>query len=185
MASELRFVTLVRWSWTRRFALLLVRMMQTTEFMKSLPSVEAWNRIAVRNGLSEATIAKLTPLGSISSVQEGTILFNEGDSHSHLYFVCSGAFRLDMVTPACGVQTILSAGVGDLLAWSSLIGDRVMTATAIAIQDSVLITLQVSELRAAMDADSRLGYEVMQAVAGALSRRLLATRLQLLDLYGR
>ncbi|MCA9128370.1 MAG: hypothetical protein KDB22_14860, partial [Planctomycetales bacterium] len=73
----------------------------------------------------------------------------------------------------------------DLLAWSSLIGDRVMTATAIAIQDSVLITLQVSELRAAMDADSRLGYEVMQAVAGALSRRLLATRLQLLDLYGR
>ncbi|MEZ6133489.1 MAG: cyclic nucleotide-binding domain-containing protein [Pirellulaceae bacterium] len=146
---------------------------------------DAWKLVAALNGLDEATVAKLKSLGTVKSFQEGTILFNESEQHAQLYFVCHGNFRLEMVTQACGMQTILSVGVGELLAWSALIGDRSMTATATAMQDSAAIVFDAASLKAALDADVVLGYAVMQAVARALSRRLLATRLQLLDLYGR
>jgi CRP-like cAMP-binding protein len=159
--------------------------MQDLTATPKFPNSEAWKKIASLNDLDDSTIAKLAVLGSVRSFKEGTILFNEGEQHQLLYFVCSGAFRLDMVTPACGTQTILSVGAGELLAWSSLIGDRRMTATAIAIRDSEAIVFDAEELKLVLDADACLGYEVMKAVARALSRRLLATRLQLLDLYGR
>jgi CRP/FNR family transcriptional regulator, cyclic AMP receptor protein len=149
------------------------------------PDTEAWQKIGSLNELDAATVAKLVVLGSVRHYKEGTVLFNEGEQHQLLYFVCQGAFKLDMVTPACGTQTILSIGAGEWLAWSSLIGDRVMTATAIAIQDSDAIVFDAEKLKLALDADACLGYQVMQAVARGLSRRLLATRLQLLDLYGR
>ncbi len=149
------------------------------------PHAAAWRTVAEFNVLDDSSVAKLELLGSIRCFGEGEILFNEGEHHRLLYFVTKGAVRLDMLTPGCGIQTILSVGAGELLAWSSLIGDRVMTAAAIAQQDTEAIVFNADKLRQAIDADASLGYQVMQAVARGLSRRLLATRLQLLDLYGR
>jgi hypothetical protein len=39
-------------------------------------------------------------------------------------------------------------------------------------------------LRAKCDADTRLGYDLMQRFANLATRRLQATRLQILDVYG-
>ncbi len=58
-----------------------------------------------------------------------------------------------------------------------------MTTTAIA-QDAVqLIEMSGPDLAEACETDHEVGYQLMKRLAAALSLRLLATRMQLLDLF--
>ena len=145
----------------------------------------ALRAISSLNELSEAHIAEVASFTELQSYPAGTVLFREGQYHDRLYFVCSGMVQLNMATTIRdrGQQTILSISSDDVLAWSALIGDSIMTATAVATEDTTVISLVASKLKQALDAKPELGYQFMKAVAKALSRRLLATRLQLLDLY--
>ena len=143
----------------------------------------ALRSLSVLSSLDDEAIEDLAHLGKLQTFQAGAILFHEGDHHDKIYFVRSGAVRLDMLTAHCGRQTILSVGSGDLLAWSSLVGDHIMTATAVTTEPTHLIVFQAGDLQRLFDSRSDLGYKIMRTVAQALSRRLLATRLQLLDLF--
>lgn len=58
-----------------------------------------------------------------------------------------------------------------------------MTATAITLSPTRVLAGSGQEIRSLCDADPVFGYEFMREMAAALSKRLVATRLQLLDLY--
>jgi CRP/FNR family cyclic AMP-dependent transcriptional regulator len=140
-------------------------------------------QLQVIPGLTPDQLETLASIATIESIETGTVLFSEGETHDCIYFVCSGGLALEMQTAKCGRQRILTVGKGDLLAWTALVGDHVMTATAVATEPSQFVTFQVDELREMLEGNSELGSKVMSAVASALARRLLATRLQLLDLF--
>ncbi len=128
-------------------------------------------------------IERLSKMSSLVTYPVGTLIFSEGELHDRLYFVAHGAVSLEMVTTNCGQKRILTTGTGDLLAWSGLLGDGRMTATAVAIEPTELIEFPAATLRSLCESNHDVGYVVMLRVAKALSHRLLATRLQLLDLY--
>lgn len=133
--------------------------------------------------LHEGLVRQLGDAAHLRTLPAGSVLFNESEQHSQLYLVASGTVRLEMLTAKSGRRTILSVGSGEFLAWSALIGDGVMTATAIANDDVQLVGFEVELLRERLEQNSELGFRLMQALSQALARRLLATRLQLLDLY--
>jgi CRP/FNR family transcriptional regulator, cyclic AMP receptor protein len=135
--------------------------------------------------LSEDSIQKLAELATVKIYPEGTVLFSEGEHHDKIYFIIDGSLKLDMTTTQCGRQTILTIGSGDLLAWSAILGDGTMTSTAIATERTQVIAIVASDLKKCFERDVKFGYEMMKVIAKALSLRLLATRLQLLDLYNR
>ena len=137
------------------------------------------------SGVDDRILSQLASISQYMFVPAGTLLFTEGQLHSNVHFVDSGTIALDMVTQQCGKQLILTVGEGDLLAWSALLGDSRMTASAVAMTDATLITIPGEDLQSLCDADHELGYVVMQCIARLISRRLLATRLQLLDLFHR
>lgn len=144
------------------------------EDLRQMPSLAEFDDVALEQFAS---------VGEEQLRPAGNLLFSEGDPHGQIYLVSSGTIRLEMLTAKCGRQTIMSIGRGDLLAWSALIGDGVMTATAIVGENAKLIAFDASALRQLLERDSKLGYQFMKFFAKALSRRLLATRLQLLDLF--
>lgn len=148
------------------------------------PSI-ALRSLPILSHLDDDAINTLAVIGKVHSYGPGTILFHEGDQHHSIYFVRSGTVRLDMLTTHCGRQTILSVGSGELLAWSSLVGNHIMTASAIAVEETQVIAFHASDLLDLFEIRTDLGYEIMRVIAQSLSRRLLATRLQLLDLYQR
>jgi CRP-like cAMP-binding protein len=135
--------------------------------------------------LSEDSIQKLAELTRVSTYPEGTILFSEGEYHDQIYFILNGSLKLDMTTTKCGRQTILTVGSGDLLAWSAILGDGNMTSTAIVAEPTQVVLFIASDLKNHFERDKDFGYEMMKVIAKSLSLRLLATRLQLLDLYHR
>lgn len=133
--------------------------------------------------LSDNYNERLEAVARLVTYPIGTMLFSEGETHNQIYFICSGSVRLEMLTPNSGRQTILSLGENDFVAWTSLLGDRVMTATAVVTSETDTLVFDVDELQRLLEADHDLGYQVMRVVAKGLLRRLVATRLQLLDLY--
>jgi len=112
-----------------------------------------------------------------------SVPFREGDRNDSFYVVHRGHVALEMRLPARSRTRILTLGPGDMLAWSALVGDGTMTATAVALDDVELVELSGADLTARCRADPALGFKLMRSLAAALAKRLLATRLQLLDLF--
>ena len=112
----------------------------------------------------------------------GAKLFQEGSIEDEVFVIASGHVRLTMHVANRGDTPLLTAGPGDLVGWSGLIGDGRMTATATTTEDSALIAMSGRRLRDLCGSESELGYVLMKRIAQVLSQRLLSTRLHLLDL---
>lgn len=134
--------------------------------------------------LSPAAVSKLAPLVVVREFPAGAVLFEEGALHPWVYLIATGDVGLEMCVPARGCSRILTLGPGDLLVWSALLGTGRMTATAVALTPTRVLAVPAQSLRELCEQDHDFGYEWMRATAEALAKRLLATRLQLLDLYG-
>jgi CRP-like cAMP-binding protein len=133
--------------------------------------------------LSLAAVSKLATVVRPGDFAPGSVLFTEGEIHPWLYLILAGEVALEMCVPARGCTRILSVGPGDLLAWSAVLGDGRMTATAIALSPLRTLIAASDQVQSLCESDRAFGYEFMRQMARALSKRLVATRLQLLDLY--
>jgi CRP/FNR family transcriptional regulator, cyclic AMP receptor protein len=144
---------------------------------------ESLRSLAFSASLPDSVVIQLCALASMERAGPGTILFREGSVHDGISLVVDGHVSLEMNVPGRGDLRILSLSTGDVLAWSALLAHGRMTASAVAVSDVQLLTFRGSELRQLCESNHEVGFHVMQRVATALSRRLLATRLQLLDLF--
>lgn len=133
--------------------------------------------------LSDDTARKLAGLVSVVEFPKGAVVFEEGANHPWLSLIVEGEVALEMCVPARGCTRILTLGPGDILGWSSLLGGDRMTAGAQALSDTQMLVASAQALNSLCEIDHDFGYEFLRGVATALSRRLVATRLQLLDLY--
>jgi CRP-like cAMP-binding protein len=134
-------------------------------------------------GLLPRVIEQLASLAQVVDVPAGNVIFREGAEARDVFIVASGRIALEMNVSGRGAVRILTLGDGDLLGWSALLGGLHMTASAIALEPSRLVALPGRRLRELCEADHELGYHVMRQLAAALSRRLVGTRVQLLDLF--
>lgn len=134
-------------------------------------------------GLSDEDQGKLAEIARSCDFAAGTEIFAEGSTTADLYIVRSGRVELCMNVPAQGCLPILTLEAGDLLGWSAALGQDEMTSTAVAVIDTQVIALRADELQQLCEEDHDIGYDIMRRVAIALSRRLVATRLQVLDLF--
>lgn len=148
--------------------------------MSSLSTIGTY---AFLRSMPASVVCKLDELTHLQDFPPGSAIFAEGTEHAELYLVLHGHVRLDMAVPKRGRIPLMTLGEGDLLGWSPLVGDCVMTSTATALDSVRTLTFRGSELRRLCEQDHDVGYYVMRQVSEALSRRLVATRLQLLDLF--
>jgi CRP-like cAMP-binding protein len=135
------------------------------------------------SGLADRAIEELAAVSSLAEFSAGATVFREGEQNPYLYLIERGRVALDIHVPSRGKVRILSVGPGEMLAWSALLGGGVMTVSASALEDTRAIAASGPELLELCRANRELGFELMQRMAGALAQRLVATRLQLLDLF--
>jgi CRP-like cAMP-binding protein len=145
--------------------------------------VQAIRQTPFAHDLSESIVERLASLARVVKYRAGTVIFREGEFHDRFYLLHTGHVILQMCVAGRGCTQLLTLGPGEMLAWSTLVGNARMTTTATAQDDVELIEIVGPRLAEACDADHELGYQLMRRLATALSLRLLATRLQLLDLF--
>jgi CRP-like cAMP-binding protein len=152
--------------------------------MNQLELLELMQSLRFSAEFNDATARKLAELLSLREYAAGKVIFEEGTVNPWLYLIVEGEVALEMCIPARGCTRILTLGPGDLLAWSSVVGEGRMTASAHALTDVRMLIASAPAILDLCAADHTFGFEFFQGVAAALSKRLVATRLQLLDLYG-
>ncbi len=140
-------------------------------------------QIAFLASLSDGDVTKLARLASVLQLDARTVLFREGECCEQIFLVSSGSVALEMCLPRRGCTRMVTLGPGEIVGLSTLLGGNAMTAVAIVAEDATLISLPAKELSELCEDDHDIGYALMKAISRALLRRLVATRLQMLDVF--
>ena len=117
--------------------------------------------------------------------EAGEYLLREGEPASEFYLLREGRVALEIHTPGGPGHVIQTVGPGEIVGVSWLLPPYRWTFDARALEPVRAISLDAECLRGKCSADHDLGYDMMMRFIPILVQRLQATRLQLLDIYGR
>lgn len=117
--------------------------------------------------------------------EEGQYIFREGEQADHFYLIRHGRVALEIFVPERGPLVTETVAEGEVLGWSWLFPPYRWSSDARALEVTAAVALDGACLRAKCETDTRLGYELMRRFAQIIMERLHATRVRLLDIYGR
>jgi CRP-like cAMP-binding protein len=146
--------------------------------------IETLREMRFLHDLGPMHLEQLAKIGRFRDVEEGSIVFRQGDAAQHVYLVVSGNVSLEICAAGAGCKQIFTVGPGELLGWSSVLEQSCYIARARALEKTRLVEMYVAQLLTICQRDPQFGYELMHRTALALAKRLSATRMQLLDVYG-
>ena len=135
--------------------------------------------------LDEDTIKLLAGCAKNVRFNAGEYLFHTGDPADEFYLLREGRVALDVVAPGRAAVTFQTVGEGEIVGVSWLLPPYRWMHDARAVGLVHAIGMDAKCLRGKCDADHDLGYEMMQRFVPLLVARLQATRMQLLDIYGK
>ncbi|MDR3691121.1 MAG: cyclic nucleotide-binding domain-containing protein [Fimbriimonas sp.] len=135
-------------------------------------------------GLSEDHIKFLT--GCIANVKfmPGEYVFREGEPADLLFLLRSGQVAVQVYGPGRGVTTLSTMGAGEIVGWSWAVPPYISHFDVVAQQMTLALSVDAKCLRAKCETDPEFGYQMLARMVKVIERRLTATRIQLLDMYG-
>jgi CRP/FNR family transcriptional regulator, cyclic AMP receptor protein len=137
------------------------------------------------SGLAEHHLLSLVGCAKNVRFQDGDFLCREGEQADYFYLIREGEAALDIRLPERGGIRVDTLGPDDILGWSWLVAPYVWHFDARAVGGVRALVLDGLCLRKKSEEDHDLGYELLKRFAPLIEQRLTATRLQLLDVYGR
>jgi CRP/FNR family transcriptional regulator, cyclic AMP receptor protein len=146
--------------------------------------IETLREIRFLHDIGPMHLEQIAKIAQVRDLKEGDVVFRQGDAAQYIYLLVYGNVSLEICAAGSGCQQILTLGPGELLGWSSMLEQLSYTARARALVATRLVEINVAQLLAMCDHDPQFGYELMRQVALALAKRLSATRMQLLNVYG-
>ena len=152
--------------------------------METIGAMEVLRETPLTAGLGNPERRRLAGLCEVRKAESGDFLLREGSPTTHLGIVRSGRIALRLQVPGRGATTILTVEAGDVFGWSAVVPPYRSTSTAIAIEQSEVLVCEARALRDALDDDEDLAAALYPRILQAVARRLEATRLQLLDVFG-
>jgi CRP-like cAMP-binding protein len=146
-------------------------------------ALETLEKIDFLEGFPPEYLKPLAAVAEVVSVPADEVLFREGEKSPCIYLVISGKVGLEIWVTGNGLTRVQTVGPGRLLGWTPILTQGPMTARAIALEPCRLLAINAMQALEACAQNPRFGMEFMRRTAIALSRRLNATRQQLLDAY--
>ena len=146
--------------------------------------IETLREIRFLHDIGPMHLEQIAQISRVRDFKEGDVVFRQGDAAQHIYLVVYGNVSLEICAAATGCKQILTLGPGELLGWSSVLEQLSFTARARVVDATRLVEINVTQLLAMCHTDPQFGYTLMRQIALALAKRLSATRMQLLDVYG-
>jgi CRP/FNR family cyclic AMP-dependent transcriptional regulator len=125
--------------------------------------------------------------GCAKNVQfpEGQVLLREGDPANEFYVIRKGLVSVEILVPDRGPTTVQTVGEGEILGWSWVSPPYRWHFNARTLQPTRALVFDGKCLRKKCEEDHHLGFEMLKRFSSVITARLDATRLQLLDIYGK
>jgi CRP/FNR family cyclic AMP-dependent transcriptional regulator len=125
---------------------------------------------------SPELIIRVASVARLEDHPANTILFTEGQPARRVYLVLQGEVALEMNRSEGSPVQVHRLLPGDLLSWSSLLGNEAQTATARTLTPCRLVALDTEQVRALGRNDARFARDLFRAATQALAVRLRALR---------
>jgi len=135
-------------------------------------------------GLGEDAISLIGGCARNVTFKAGAYLFRHGDAADEFYVIRHGRVALEISAAGRAPVTFLTLGEGEVVGVSWLLPPYRWNYDARAVELVRAIGMDAKCLRAKCDSDHDLGYELMLRFVPLLIKRLQATRMQILDIYG-
>jgi CRP-like cAMP-binding protein len=145
---------------------------------------EQLRQIRCLQEIDEKFLSQIAAMARLVEFPAGKILYREGQPLSNIYLILSGSVSLEICAAGVGCRRIMTVSAGDLLGITPAVGQSLSTGTTRTLAPTKAIELNASQVLTLCEHNPRFGYEFMRQVALAISQRLSATRLQLLDVFG-
>ena len=126
----------------------------------------------------------LVSCASPCSFAQDEVIFKTGEPANQFFLIEDGRVRLTAHSPHKGPLHIMTLECGDVLGWSWLFPPYTWHFDATAVQQSHAFQMDGACVRDHCESDHEFGYKLLRCFSQIMLQRLLATRLQLLDLYG-
>jgi CRP-like cAMP-binding protein len=126
---------------------------------------------------------RLATIAELKALDAGAVLVREGADTERMGILLGGLLALRVAVAGRGRATLMTVEPGDVFGWSAVVPPYRSTSTVVALQPSEVITFDAERLRALLGEDDALAASLYPRLLGCVSRRLVATRTQLLDLY--
>lgn len=136
-------------------------------------------------GLDARHVELIGGCGSTAHFAPGEYLFRSGEPAERFHLVRHGTVALELVAAEHQPLTIETLHDGEIAGFSWLFEPYQWLFDARAVQDTSTLAFDAACLRGKCEGDHELGYQLMRRMAALAVSRLQATRLQLLDVYGR
>jgi len=149
-------------------------------------SLKHLRRYDLFNFMGDKKLEAVAALAEEKEYQEGDVIIEFGQPADTFYFLADGnvAYYYIVTTENDPYYKkeyhIHDINAGEIFGISALIEPYKYTATLRVDKPSRVIEIKASDLRTLCDADPKLAYGLMQAVAKAAIARLEATRIQLI-----
>ena len=115
----------------------------------------------------------------------GEYLIHEGDPADSFFLIRQGKVALEITVPGRPPAIIATLGEGEIVGASWLVPPYRTMFDARAVESTRAIGIDAKCLRGKCEDDHSLGYEMMKRFLPIIAKRLQATRLQILDVYGK
>jgi CRP/FNR family cyclic AMP-dependent transcriptional regulator len=135
--------------------------------------------------LAPAHLRTLVSCASNLRLHSREIVFRTGEEATRFYLIRRGEVAIEVFVPGQGALRIATLGAGEVLGWSWLFPPYRWMFDASAVEETLAFALDGVCLRNKCEENHDLGYEMMKRFSLIIIERLQATRLQLLDVYGR
>ncbi len=138
----------------------------------------------VFDGLEPAQLELIAGCAQNDRASAGTMLLHEGEPANRFFLIRHGVVALELSSPG-GPLVIQTLTDGEVVGWSWLFAPYRWQMDGRVVSDASLVRFDGACLRAKCEEDHELGYQLMRRFAANVIDRLQATRLQLIDVYGR
>jgi CRP/FNR family transcriptional regulator, cyclic AMP receptor protein len=134
---------------------------------------------------SEEHVALVAGCARNHRFDAGEYLCRESEPANEFFLIRHGRVALEIAAPGRAPVTFATIGPGEIVGASWLIPPYRWNFDARAMELTRAIGIDAACLRGKCEADHDLGYEMMKRFLPVLVNRLHATRLQILDVYGK
>ncbi len=132
------------------------RVANRIEFLKQLPLFAS---------LSEAELGSLANDFTARRFQQGEMIFFQGDVGQALYLIEAGRVRIYVQDDGGQETSVIFYGAGDIFGELAVIDGMPRSASALAVDETIVHILSRERLRAHLQASPQLAYNFMQALA--------------------
>ena len=147
---------------------------------------ELLRTVPIFSELTDADIASLARLSSRRNYPKDTVVFFENEEGDFFFMIVTGRIKVTILGDD-GREVILSIlGPGDFFGEMALLDNEPRSATAIAIEDSELLSLHRHDFQSVLADNRSIMAALIKILAGRIRRaNHQISTLALLDVYGR